>query len=106
MAELIIGVDPHKRSTTIEVIDAGEKVLARARFGTDSDGYKAMLAAGRHYRPDEHRRRVVTDDRTRSTLTSVVCMTAPRRRTGSHVPTGSQRRLSRMLGRADRVARK
>jgi len=51
VAELIIGVDPHKRSATIEVIDAGEKVLARARFGTDSDGYKAMLAAGRHYRP-------------------------------------------------------
>ena len=49
MAAVIIGMDPHKRSATIEVIDAGEKVLARTRFGTDSDGYKAMLAAGRRY---------------------------------------------------------
>jgi transposase len=47
---VIIGMDPHKRSATIEVIDAHEKVLAQARFGTDTDGYKAMLAAGRRYR--------------------------------------------------------
>src|SRR3954470_15345033 len=42
-------MDPHKRSATIEVIDGREKVLAQGRYGTDSDGYRAMLAAGRRY---------------------------------------------------------
>ncbi len=49
MARVIIGMDPHKRSATIEVIDGREKVLARGRYGTDSDGYRAMLATGRRY---------------------------------------------------------
>jgi hypothetical protein len=47
----IIGIDPHKRSATIEVINEREKVLARARFGTDTDGYRTMLELGRKY-PD------------------------------------------------------
>jgi transposase len=51
MGRVIIGMDPHKRSATIEVIDGQEKVLAQGRFGTDRDGYKAMLAAGRGF-PD------------------------------------------------------
>ena len=46
MGHVIIGMDPHKRSATIEVIDGQEKILAQGRFGTDRDGYKAMLAAG------------------------------------------------------------
>jgi hypothetical protein len=29
MAQVIIGVDPHKRSTTIEIINAGEDTRAR-----------------------------------------------------------------------------
>ena len=49
MARVIIGMDPHQRSATIEVIDGREKVLAQGRYGTDSDGYRAMLAAGRRY---------------------------------------------------------
>src|SRR6266540_1753612 len=49
VARVIIGMDPHKRSATIEVIDGREKVLAQGRYGTDSDGYRAMLAAGRRY---------------------------------------------------------
>jgi transposase len=44
-------MDPHKRSATIEVIDARERVLARGRYGTDTDGYQTMLAAGRRF-PD------------------------------------------------------
>ena len=48
---VIIGMDPHKRSATIEVIDEHEHVLAVGRYGTDKDGYGAMLAAGR-LRPD------------------------------------------------------
>ncbi|WP_127508653.1 IS110 family transposase [Actinoplanes solisilvae] len=49
MGQVIIGVDPHKRSATIEVIDQHERVLGKGRFGTDHDGYKAMLAAGRKH---------------------------------------------------------
>ncbi|MBO3741522.1 hypothetical protein [Actinoplanes flavus] len=45
MPNVVIGVDPHKRSATIEVIDQRERVLAGGRFGTDHDGYQAMLAA-------------------------------------------------------------
>ena len=44
---VIIGMDPHKRSATIEVIDERGRVLAVGRFGTDKDGYAQMLAAGR-----------------------------------------------------------
>jgi transposase len=42
-------MDPHKRSATIEVIDEHEKVLAQGRYGTDTDGYQTMLAAGRQF---------------------------------------------------------
>jgi transposase len=42
----IIGMDPHKRSATIEVIDERGKVLAKARFDTDTANYQAMLAGG------------------------------------------------------------
>jgi transposase len=49
MAQVIIGVDPHKRSATIEVINQRERVLGKGRFGTDRDGYQAMLAAGRKH---------------------------------------------------------
>jgi transposase len=37
-------MDPHKRSVTIEVMDAEEQVLGGGRFGTDVAGYRAMLA--------------------------------------------------------------
>ena len=46
---VIIGMDPHKRSATIEVIDERGRVLAQGRFGTDKDGYADMLAAGRKH---------------------------------------------------------
>jgi transposase len=49
MGQVIIGVDPHKRSATIEVIDQRERVLRKGRFSTDTDGYQAMLAAGREH---------------------------------------------------------
>jgi transposase len=49
MGRVVIGMDPHKRSATIEVIDARENVLAQGRFGTDSDGYRKMLTLGRTY---------------------------------------------------------
>lgn len=46
---VIIGMDPHKRSATIEVIYQTGRVLAVGRFGTDQAGYAAMLAAGREH---------------------------------------------------------
>ena len=42
MAKVFIGVDPHKLSATIEVVDGHERVLATGRFGTDKAGYAAM----------------------------------------------------------------
>jgi transposase len=38
MARVFIGVDPHKLSATIEVVDDREQVLATGRFGTDKAG--------------------------------------------------------------------
>ena len=42
MARVFIGVDPHKLSATIEVVDDKETVLATGRFSTDKAGYTAM----------------------------------------------------------------
>ncbi len=39
---VIIGVDPHKLSATIEVVDGCEQLLGSGRFTTDSAGYAAM----------------------------------------------------------------
>jgi transposase len=41
--KVFIGVDPHKLSVTIEVVDKHETVLATGRFATDNGGYRAML---------------------------------------------------------------
>jgi hypothetical protein len=42
-------MDPYKRSATIEVMTADE-VVDGGRFGTDRDGYAAMLRYGRQWR--------------------------------------------------------
>ena len=42
MAKVFIGVDPHKLSATIEVVDDRETVLATGRFSTDKAGYAAI----------------------------------------------------------------
>jgi transposase len=49
VARVVIGVDPHKRSATIEIMNHREKAIGQGRFGTDRDGYQAMLAAGRKH---------------------------------------------------------
>ncbi len=49
MSDVIIGMDPHKHSATIEIIDSRERVLDHGRFATTTAGYRAMLAAGRRY---------------------------------------------------------
>ena len=43
MKQIIIGVDPHKLSATIEVVDQHERLLGSGRFATDKAGYAAML---------------------------------------------------------------
>jgi transposase len=43
MQQIIIGVDPHKLSATIEVVNDRERFLGSGRFATDQAGYTAML---------------------------------------------------------------
>ena len=40
---VVIGMDPHKRSVTIEVMSADEDVVGGGRFDTTVEGYAAML---------------------------------------------------------------
>ena len=44
MGRVIVGVDPHKKSVTIEAVDADGQVLATGRFDTTSTGYRLMTA--------------------------------------------------------------
>ena len=43
MEHVVIGVDPHKLSATIEVVDDREKCLGSGRFTTDQAGYAEMV---------------------------------------------------------------
>ena len=49
MSAVVIGMDPHKRSATIEVMGSDETVLGGGRYGTHTSGYAAMVAAVRHW---------------------------------------------------------
>ncbi len=49
MVAVVIGMDPHKRSATIEVMTGDEAVVGGGRFGTDAAGYRAMVALARQY---------------------------------------------------------
>jgi transposase len=49
MEQVIIGVDPHKLSATIEVVDEHERVLGSGRFTTDRAGYAAMRKYARSW---------------------------------------------------------
>ncbi|WP_194818635.1 IS110 family transposase [Nocardia sp. XZ_19_385] len=46
---VIIGMDPHKRSATIEIIDLNGEILATGRYGTDNAGYNEMLTTAQRY---------------------------------------------------------
>ncbi|MFE3258549.1 transposase [Nocardia sp. NPDC059091] len=46
---VIIGMDPHKRSATIEIIDSAGHVLAVGRYATDTVGYTEMLTAAQQF---------------------------------------------------------
>jgi transposase len=51
MEQVIIGVDPHKLSATIEVVDQHEHMLGSGRFTTDQAGYAAMRTYAKQW-PD------------------------------------------------------
>ena len=51
MEQVTIGVDPHKLSATIEVVDQHEKLLGSGRFTTDRAGYCAMRSYAKSW-PD------------------------------------------------------
>jgi transposase len=50
VAKVVIGVDPHKASNTLVVIDSHERVLAQQRFTNDRAGYRAMKTFARAHR--------------------------------------------------------
>src|SRR5450755_2422918 len=46
---VVIGMDPHKRSATIDVMDGDETILGGGRYATDVAGYQAMLRFGKQF---------------------------------------------------------
>lgn len=49
---VVVGMDPHKRSVTIEVMTAAEVVVGGGRFGTDDAGFAAFVRYVRQIQPD------------------------------------------------------
>jgi hypothetical protein len=47
--QVIIGVDPHKLSVTIEARDSREILRAKGRFGTDVRSYRQLVAYARQW---------------------------------------------------------
>lgn len=51
MEHVVIGMDPHKRSVTIEVMTGTEQVLAKHRFATTAEGFKDLVRYAKQW-PD------------------------------------------------------
>ena len=49
MGAVVIGMDPHKRSATIEVMVGDETTVGGGRFATDGEGYREMLRYARQF---------------------------------------------------------
>ena len=49
MSRVVIGMDPHKRTATIEIMASDETVAGRGRYTTDAAGYRSMLAQARRW---------------------------------------------------------
>ncbi len=49
MSQVIIGMDPHKRSATIEIMAGDEAVAGGGRYATDAAGYRSMLTEVKHW---------------------------------------------------------
>ena len=56
IGRVVIGMDPHKRSATIEVMTADETIVGGDRFGTDEAGFAAMTGYVNRLQPDRDRR--------------------------------------------------
>lgn len=48
-ARVVIGMDPHKWSVTVEVIAADEEVLGGGRYATDRDGFGVMVGFAKRW---------------------------------------------------------
>jgi len=80
---VIIGVDPHKMSVTIEVVDPHERLLGGGRFDTTNAGYAAMQRYVKQW-PDR-----LWAVRTRSSTLRISHFPDPRsRRYADHQPAG------------------
>jgi hypothetical protein len=53
---VVVGIDPHKRSVTIEVMTADETVVGTGRFGTDEAGFAALGRYVNTIQPDPQQR--------------------------------------------------
>jgi transposase len=53
---VVIGMDPHKRSATIEVMSAEETIAGGGRFDTDETGFADMTGYVNRIQPDRDRR--------------------------------------------------
>ena len=51
MAKVVIGVDPHKRINAVVVLNSCAKVLARAQFVNDAEGFRELRRFSRQWRP-------------------------------------------------------
>ena len=49
MSRVVIGMDPHKRSVTIEVMRSDERILGSGRYGTDRDGYRDLVPVAQQW---------------------------------------------------------
>ena len=49
MDRVVSGVDPHKRSVTIETMAPDETILGGGRYATDENGFEAMLRVARQW---------------------------------------------------------
>jgi transposase len=49
---VVVGMDPHKRSVTIEVMTGDETVIGGGRYGTDEAGFAAMVRYVNGVQPD------------------------------------------------------
>jgi transposase len=53
---VVIGMDPHKRSATIEIMRADESIVGDGRFDTDDAGFTDMIDHVNRIQPDRERR--------------------------------------------------
>lgn len=60
-SRVVVGMDPHKRSVTIEVMTSDEQILGGGRFAADVEG----LCPGRSQAEHHWRARDVTGDQRR-----------------------------------------